>query len=57
MSDVWADAAITNQSELLVLLAIADYANDEGEAWPSIESIATKSRSICSSMVCARPRT
>jgi len=44
MSDVWADAAITNQSELLVLLAIADYANDEGEAWPSIESIATKSR-------------
>lgn len=44
MSQVWEDPTITSQSELLVLLALADFANDSGEAWPSIERIATKSR-------------
>jgi hypothetical protein len=31
-------------SALLVLLAIADFANDDGEAWPSIRSLAKKAR-------------
>lgn len=44
MSRVWADQTITNQTELLVLLAIADYANGDGIAWPSVESIALKAR-------------
>ncbi len=29
---------------MLVLLAIADYANDAGEAWPAIDSLARKAR-------------
>lgn len=44
MSKVWADQAITDRAELIVLLALADYANDEGVAWPSIDSIASKGR-------------
>lgn len=31
-------------SELLLLLAIADHANDHGEAWPSQETLAAKTR-------------
>jgi hypothetical protein len=33
-----------NQSQTLVALAIADHANDEGFCWPSIKTLATKSR-------------
>lgn len=44
MSKVWADQTITDHQDLIVLLAIADYANDDGVAWPSIDSIAQKSR-------------
>jgi len=41
MSMIW-DRGPDNQSERFVLLALADYANDEGECWPSIEGIAKK---------------
>lgn len=44
MSKVWSDESIQNRSELLVLLALADHANDSGVCFPSIESIAKKSR-------------
>lgn len=44
MSKVWADQTITDHRELIVLLAIADFANNNGIAWPSIDSIASKSR-------------
>lgn len=44
MSAVWEDKRIDNQSDLLVMLAIADFANDKGFAWPSIDSISSKSR-------------
>jgi hypothetical protein len=32
------------KGELLMLLAIADFANDDGEAWPSVPTLAKKSR-------------
>ena len=34
----------TQKSDFLVLLALADHANDEGECWPSIDRIAEVSR-------------
>src|SRR6056297_1102181 len=43
MSRVW-DSGPSDKAEILVLLAIADYCNDEGEYWPAISSIARKSR-------------
>jgi hypothetical protein len=43
MSKVW-DSAPYEGGALLVLLALADYANDEGECWPKIETLATKAR-------------
>ena len=43
MSQVW-DAGPSKQGHLLVMLALADYANDTGECWPSIKSIAEKAR-------------
>lgn len=33
-----------NQGELLVLLALADFANDDGECWPAMSTIAEKAR-------------
>lgn len=44
LSKVWEDLSVTRQSHLLVLLAIADYARADGKAWPSIDSLAQKSR-------------
>lgn len=41
MSRVW-DAGPLMQSERFVLLALADYANDAGECWPSISAIGSK---------------
>jgi hypothetical protein len=43
MSAVWSDAPYEG-GILLVLLALADYANDEGECWPRVDSIAAKAR-------------
>lgn len=44
MSKVWEEAEVSG-SELLVLLALADYANDDGTSiYPSMQSIAKKSR-------------
>ena len=43
ISSVWRNGP-EKQGHLLVLLALADYANDEGECWPSIASIAQKAR-------------
>lgn len=43
MSHVW-EHSICKGSQLLLLLAIADHANDEGIAWPGIESLAAKTR-------------
>ncbi len=43
MSALWARS--TRQgSELLVLLALADWADDDGRCWPSVRSIARKAR-------------
>jgi len=44
ISAVWQDDELTTQSELLVMLALADWANPQGECWPAIESIAKKAR-------------
>jgi DnaD/phage-associated family protein len=43
MSIVW-DSSSHSGNALLVLLAIADHANDEGICWPSISTIAKKAR-------------
>lgn len=41
MAAVW-DNGPAGQSDRFVLLAIADYANDEGQAWPSIAGLCRK---------------
>lgn len=41
---VWEDYSIKSKAELLVLLAIADHVNENGEAWPGTDSLAYKSR-------------
>lgn len=43
MSTVW-DAFPGGGSELLALLALADWSDDEGRCWPSIAAIAKKTR-------------
>lgn len=43
MTHVW-DNAKQKGSAMLLLLAIADMANDEGECWPSTETLAHKAR-------------
>ena len=43
MSHVWEHSQQKGAS-LLLLLAIADYANDDGRAWPSIATLANKIR-------------
>ena len=44
MSQVWEDVRIQSQAELLVLLALADHARDDGLCWPSMRTIAAKAR-------------
>src|SRR5882724_7730254 len=44
MSQVWEDTRIGSHAELLVLLALADHARDDGLCWPSMRSIAGKAR-------------
>ena len=43
LSRVWRQSK-TRGGPLLVLLAIADFANDAGQAWPSVKTLAAKSR-------------
>jgi hypothetical protein len=43
MARVWENGP-ADKSEVLVLLAIADYCNDDGECWPAVASIAGKAR-------------
>src|ERR1700733_434815 len=43
MSDVWAYSK-ASATPLLVLLCLADWADDDGECWPSISTIARKCR-------------
>lgn len=43
ISAVWSDAPYEG-GVLLVLLALADYCNDNGECWPRVDSIAKKAR-------------
>jgi hypothetical protein len=38
---VW-ENSLTKGSEKLVLLALADYANEAGQCWPSIATIARR---------------
>jgi hypothetical protein len=46
MTAVWDDSYYggTDKSKLLIALAIADYAGEDGSAWPSIETLAKKAR-------------
>ena len=43
MSRIWDCTELTG-GELLVMLAISDFANDKGFAWPSVETLARKAR-------------
>ncbi len=43
MGRVWAQSS-RKDGELLVLLALADFANDQGESWPSVPVLAHKAR-------------
>lgn len=43
MNAVWENAPLSG-NELLLLLALADFANDEGECWPSQATLALKTR-------------
>ncbi len=43
MALVWEASAQTG-GNLLLLLALADFANDEGECWPAVSTLAKKSR-------------
>ena len=43
MANVWASSK-QKGSELLMLLAIADFSDDHGRSWPSVETLANKTR-------------
>jgi DNA-binding transcriptional ArsR family regulator len=43
MASVW-EFGPEDKSDLLLLLALADYANDDGECYPSVGKLATKAR-------------
>lgn len=44
MTEVWKQAPVTDPTCLLVLLSLADQANDDGVCWPSVGSIAARCR-------------
>lgn len=50
MSNVWARSK-RKDGELLVMLALADFASDSGECWPSLEVLALKAR-LTKSQLC-----
>lgn len=43
MTKVWEGAPVSG-GKLLILLALADFSNDDGESWPSIATLGTKAR-------------
>lgn len=43
MTQVW-ESGPEDRGELLVLLALADFANERGDCWPSVPTIAAKAR-------------
>jgi hypothetical protein len=43
MAQVWADGP-TDKAQLLVLLALADFADDSGNCWPSVAAVGQKAR-------------
>lgn len=44
MSEVWKSAKEVKSERLIVLLALADWANDDGLCWPKMATIAEKAR-------------
>jgi hypothetical protein len=42
MSEAWDNPNLSNHAEKLVLVCLADFANDEGECWPKVETVARK---------------
>lgn len=44
MARVWQDYPGSGGSELLALLALADWSDDDGQCWPSMGAIAEKTR-------------
>ena len=44
MTGVWDDLRTQIHSELLVQLALVDWADDDGYCWPTIFALATKAR-------------
>ncbi|GHU35449.1 hypothetical protein AGMMS50256_30690 [Betaproteobacteria bacterium] len=44
LAKVWKDYPGVGGSEMLALLALADWSDDEGQCWPSMSAIATKTR-------------
>jgi len=44
MTSVWEYSHLRDQSQLLVMLALADFSNEEGECFPSVSTLAEKSR-------------
>lgn len=44
MAQVWDEATRLDGSELIVMLCLADHANDDGVCWPSTQEIADRCR-------------
>lgn len=44
MSEIWKSAKDVKSERLIVLLALADWANDDGYCWPKMDTIAEKAR-------------
>ena len=43
MAQVW-ETGPSDKGEMLVLLALADFSNDDGECWPAVGTLARKAR-------------
>jgi hypothetical protein len=52
MTAVW-ERSRSRGNDLLVLLALADWSNDDGESWPSLRQLADKARTSRQSVIAA----